>query len=175
MSLGLQPIAHAKFVPLTSAFNKQALVLQCWDTYCLSLIPSAGSRACLGEHLARTELFIFLTSLLRAFTFQLPDGVKEVNTEPLPGSTVHPHPYKICAVARSAAMHWRPKKENWEQLVHCSGFFMSYCLTAFPLFPSPFLMWHVCLNGCYMSFISWSVASRVVEHSKFCSCLQCAM
>ncbi|KAJ6651972.1 hypothetical protein lerEdw1_015869 [Lerista edwardsae] len=59
----------------------------------------AGSRPCLGEHLARTELFIFLTSLLRAFTFQLPEGVKEVNAEPVIGATVHPHPYKLCAIA----------------------------------------------------------------------------
>ncbi|KFP33959.1 Cytochrome P450 2D16, partial [Colius striatus] len=28
---------------------------------------SAGHRVCLGEHLARTELFIFFASLLRAF------------------------------------------------------------------------------------------------------------
>uniref|UniRef100_A0A8C8RJ50 Uncharacterized protein n=1 Tax=Pelusios castaneus TaxID=367368 RepID=A0A8C8RJ50_9SAUR len=47
-----------------------------------AFIPfSAGHRVCLGEQLARTELFIFISNLLRAFTFRLPEGVKEINTE----------------------------------------------------------------------------------------------
>ncbi|XP_069474948.1 cytochrome P450 2J4-like [Ambystoma mexicanum] len=61
---------------------------------------SAGHRVCLGEQLARVELFIFFTSLLRAFTFRLPEGVKEVNMEPIFGATLQPHRYKICANAR---------------------------------------------------------------------------
>ncbi|XP_044885211.1 cytochrome P450 2K1-like isoform X2 [Mauremys mutica] len=61
---------------------------------------SAGHRVCLGEQLARTELFIFFTNLLRAFTFRLPEGVKEINTESMLGGFLQPHPYKICAVPR---------------------------------------------------------------------------
>ncbi|NXI38572.1 CP2J2 protein, partial [Galbula dea] len=61
---------------------------------------SAGHRVCLGEHLARTELFIFFANLLRAFTFQLPEGVTEINTEPIFGGTLQPHPYRICAIPR---------------------------------------------------------------------------
>ncbi|KAJ1087389.1 hypothetical protein NDU88_000564 [Pleurodeles waltl] len=61
---------------------------------------SAGHRVCLGEQLARTELFIFFTSLLRAFTFKLPEGVKNVNMDPVFGGTMKPHPYQICAVPR---------------------------------------------------------------------------
>uniref|UniRef100_A0A674J874 Cytochrome P450 family 2 subfamily J member 2 n=2 Tax=Terrapene triunguis TaxID=2587831 RepID=A0A674J874_9SAUR len=61
---------------------------------------SAGHRVCLGERLARTELFIFFTNLLRAFTFRLPEGVKEINTESILGGLLQPHPYKICAVPR---------------------------------------------------------------------------
>ncbi|NXR66615.1 CP2J2 protein, partial [Rhadina sibilatrix] len=61
---------------------------------------SAGHRVCLGEHLARTELFIFFASLLRAFTFRLPEGVTEVNTEPILGGTLQPHPYRVCAIPR---------------------------------------------------------------------------
>ncbi|KFV09659.1 Cytochrome P450 2J6, partial [Pterocles gutturalis] len=62
---------------------------------------SAGHRVCLGEHLARTELFIFFANLLRAFTFQLPEGVTKINTEPiLGGATLQPHPYRICAIPR---------------------------------------------------------------------------
>ncbi|XP_015272673.1 PREDICTED: cytochrome P450 2J2-like [Gekko japonicus] len=62
----------------------------------------AGARACLGEQLARTELFIFFTNLLRAFTFQLPEGVKELNADPILGLSSTHHPYKLCAVPRSS-------------------------------------------------------------------------
>ncbi|XP_057223141.1 cytochrome P450 2K1-like isoform X2 [Malurus melanocephalus] len=61
---------------------------------------SAGHRVCLGEHLARTELFIFFANLLRAFTFRLPEGVTEINTEPIFGGTLQPHPYRVCAIPR---------------------------------------------------------------------------
>ncbi|XP_041898116.1 cytochrome P450 2J4-like isoform X2 [Corvus kubaryi] len=61
---------------------------------------SAGHRVCLGEHLARTELFIFFASLLRAFTFRLPEGVSKISTEPLLGGTLQPHPYRVCAIPR---------------------------------------------------------------------------
>lgn len=63
-------------------------------------LPSAGHRVCLGEHLARTELFIFFANLLRSFTFRLPEGVTKISTEPILGGTLQPHPYKICAIPR---------------------------------------------------------------------------
>ncbi|XP_048361668.1 cytochrome P450 2J5-like [Sphaerodactylus townsendi] len=63
----------------------------------------AGARICPGEQLVRMELFIFFTSLIRAFTLQLPEGVKELNTEPLVGLSLVPRPYKICAVPRSSS------------------------------------------------------------------------
>uniref|UniRef100_A0A8D0H9N7 Cytochrome P450 family 2 subfamily AB member 14 n=1 Tax=Sphenodon punctatus TaxID=8508 RepID=A0A8D0H9N7_SPHPU len=59
-----------------------------------------GHRMCLGEQLARTELFLFFTTLLRAFSFRLPEGVKEISTNPVVGASVHPEPYQICAVPR---------------------------------------------------------------------------
>lgn len=61
---------------------------------------SAGHRVCLGEQMARVELFIFFTNLLRAFTFQLPEGVKEINVEYILGAILQPHPYKLCAIPR---------------------------------------------------------------------------
>ncbi|XP_062987895.1 cytochrome P450 2C39-like [Elgaria multicarinata webbii] len=64
------------------------------------LVFGEGARMCLGEVLARIELFIFLTSLLKAFRFQLPEGVKELNQESITGLMAQPHPYKLCAVPR---------------------------------------------------------------------------
>ncbi|KAL7991088.1 hypothetical protein Chor_014518 [Crotalus horridus] len=60
---------------------------------------SRGVRACVGQQLARIEMFIFLTSLLRAFWFQLPEGVKELNEAPVIKVTIYPHPYKFCVRA----------------------------------------------------------------------------
>uniref|UniRef100_A0A8C7DSA9 Uncharacterized protein n=1 Tax=Naja naja TaxID=35670 RepID=A0A8C7DSA9_NAJNA len=60
----------------------------------------AGSRVCLGENLARTEIFLLLTNLLRSFKLQLPEGVKELNQEPVVGISLHPQPFKLCAVPR---------------------------------------------------------------------------
>uniref|UniRef100_A0A8C9SFB6 Cytochrome P450 2J2-like n=1 Tax=Scleropages formosus TaxID=113540 RepID=A0A8C9SFB6_SCLFO len=60
---------------------------------------SAGKRVCLGEQLARMELFLFFTSLLQQFTFSPPPGV-EPTLESKVGATHSPKPYKLCAVPR---------------------------------------------------------------------------
>ncbi|KAI1892066.1 hypothetical protein AGOR_G00150150 [Albula goreensis] len=60
---------------------------------------SAGKRVCLGEQLARMELFIFFTSLLQRFTFTAPPGV-ELSLEYRLGATHGPKPYKLCAKPR---------------------------------------------------------------------------
>ncbi|XP_039196428.1 cytochrome P450 2J2-like [Crotalus tigris] len=61
-----------------------------------------GERICVGEQLARIEIFIFLTNLLRAFSFRLPEGVKELNEAPIVNVTMHTHPYKLCAIPTKA-------------------------------------------------------------------------
>ncbi|XP_060623360.2 cytochrome P450 2J5-like [Anolis sagrei] len=61
-----------------------------------------GPRSCLGENVARMELFIFLTRLLRVFHFQPPPGVKEFTEEPARGASLPPHPYKVCAIPRNS-------------------------------------------------------------------------
>ncbi|XP_066280116.1 cytochrome P450 2J1-like [Branchiostoma lanceolatum] len=47
-----------------------------------TFIPfSLGRRACLGEQLARMELFLFFTSLMQHFTFKLPEGTPLPSTK----------------------------------------------------------------------------------------------
>lgn len=61
---------------------------------------SPGKRVCLGEGLAKMEMFLFLVSLFQKFSFSSPDGT-ELNTEGLTGITRVPHPFKIHATSRS--------------------------------------------------------------------------
>ncbi|XP_020487512.1 cytochrome P450 2J2-like [Labrus bergylta] len=60
---------------------------------------SAGKRACLGEGLAKTELFLFFVSLFQKFDFSTLDGV-ELKTEGITGATRTPFPFKIYAKVR---------------------------------------------------------------------------
>ncbi|XP_032350295.1 cytochrome P450 2J2 [Camelus ferus] len=60
---------------------------------------SAGKRVCLGEQLARSELFIFFTSLVQKFTFRPPDNEK-LSLKFKTGLTISPVTYRICAVPR---------------------------------------------------------------------------
>ncbi|XP_067338598.1 cytochrome P450 2K1-like isoform X1 [Channa argus] len=62
---------------------------------------SAGRRMCLGEGLARMELFIFFTTLLQRFRFTPPPGVSEdeLDLTPRVGFTLNPSPHKLCAVS----------------------------------------------------------------------------
>uniref|UniRef100_A0A8D2A031 Cytochrome P450 2J2 n=1 Tax=Sus scrofa TaxID=9823 RepID=A0A8D2A031_PIG len=57
-------------------------------------------RACLGEQLARTELFVFFTSLLQKFSFRPPDNEK-LSLKFRVGLTLSPVTYRICAVPRA--------------------------------------------------------------------------
>ncbi|XP_028666623.1 cytochrome P450 2J2-like [Erpetoichthys calabaricus] len=60
---------------------------------------SAGKRSCLGEPLARIELFLFFTCLLQKFTFCAPEGTN-LTLDSISGFTRAPVPYKICAIPR---------------------------------------------------------------------------
>ncbi|XP_062919618.1 cytochrome P450 2G1-like isoform X2 [Mobula hypostoma] len=62
---------------------------------------SAGKRMCLGESLARMELFLFLTSLLQSFVFKPVINRKDIDISPAStGILVAPHVYEFYAVPR---------------------------------------------------------------------------
>lgn len=63
---------------------------------------SAGRRACLGEGLAKMELFLIFTTLLQRFHFSPAPGVKKEDLllTPSVGVTLSPSPHKLCANVR---------------------------------------------------------------------------
>nr|XP_044634448.1 cytochrome P450 2D14-like isoform X2 [Equus asinus] len=61
---------------------------------------SAGRRSCLGEPLARMELFLFFTCLLQRFSFSVPAGQPRPSDHGVFGTLVSPAPYQLCAEPR---------------------------------------------------------------------------
>lgn len=67
------------------------------DTY----VPfSGGRRGCLGESLARMELFLILARLLYSFKFENPQGCDLPTMEPIAGIVLMPQPFNVCAIKR---------------------------------------------------------------------------
>ncbi|KAF0886113.1 cytochrome P450 2C41-like isoform X1 [Crocuta crocuta] len=60
---------------------------------------SAGKRSCMGESLARMELFLFLTSILQNFTLKPLVDLKDLDTTPVAsGFGRIPPPYQLCFI-----------------------------------------------------------------------------
>ncbi|XP_051807649.1 cytochrome P450 2F2-like [Acanthochromis polyacanthus] len=64
---------------------------------------SAGPRMCLGEGLARMELFLIMVTLLRKFKFIWPDNAGKPDFTPVYGVTLSPRPYRMKVQLRSSA------------------------------------------------------------------------
>ncbi|XP_053323441.1 cytochrome P450 2C37-like [Spea bombifrons] len=66
------------------------------------MVFSAGKRACLGEPLARLELFLFFSALLQRFTFRLPPGSEPYDLKSLKSrKAALIGTAELCAVPRS--------------------------------------------------------------------------
>ena len=65
---------------------------------------SAGRRVCLGESLARMELFLVLARLLHSFMFENPPGCDLPTLEPISGIVLMPRPFTVCALKRHDAV-----------------------------------------------------------------------
>ncbi|CAH1269317.1 CYP2U1 [Branchiostoma lanceolatum] len=61
---------------------------------------SMGRRVCLGEQLARMELFLIFTSLLKRFTFKLPEGTPKPSEKGIRQGIYQPVPFKLIAEQR---------------------------------------------------------------------------
>jgi len=61
-----------------------------------------GKRSCLGEQLARQEIFLFLVSLLQNFYFRPPDGQDSIEVREVWGLTNAPSDYDVRMVSRDA-------------------------------------------------------------------------
>ncbi|XP_069041132.1 cytochrome P450 2B4-like isoform X1 [Lepisosteus oculatus] len=69
-----------------------------------AFIPfSAGQRACLGEKLARMELFLFFTSLLQRLKFMWPPGAGPADLKGTVGFVRSPHPFHMICQSRDPA------------------------------------------------------------------------
>ncbi|XP_066292897.1 cytochrome P450 2D17-like [Branchiostoma lanceolatum] len=59
-----------------------------------------GRRACIGSHLAKMELLLFLSTILRRFTIKPPEGAPAQSLEGHLGVILQPPSFQICAVPR---------------------------------------------------------------------------
>ena len=58
-------------------------------------VPVSGRRMCLGDSLAKMEMFLFFTTVLQRFVFRMVDEDNPPSAEGLHGITLSPHKYEL--------------------------------------------------------------------------------
>lgn len=74
-----------------------------------------GRRMCLGDVLARMELFLFFSSLMHRFHITLPQGAEIPSLNGNAGVTIYPDKFKIC-------LKERPLEQNADDQIKCRAF-----------------------------------------------------
>lgn len=93
-----QIIADEKyFAPF--GYGKDTL-LSFYTTVRHNIIYFLGKRRCLGESLAKTNYFLFFTSILHNFKIEASEHEPEPSLEPLDGVTLSPKPYRARLIPR---------------------------------------------------------------------------
>lgn len=59
-----------------------------------------GRRMCLGDVLARMELFLFFASIMHRFDIVLPEGSEKPSLNGNPGVTIYPDNFLVCLKER---------------------------------------------------------------------------
>ncbi|XP_065309031.1 cytochrome P450 2D14-like [Dermacentor albipictus] len=61
-----------------------------------------GKRICIGESLAKTQMFVFVTELLKRFTFTVPEefATQDLNFRPSQGTLRFPEPFHLVATPK---------------------------------------------------------------------------
>lgn len=59
-----------------------------------------GRRMCLGDVLARMELFLFFSSIMHRFEINLPAGAEPPSLNGNPGVTIYPNKFAVCLKER---------------------------------------------------------------------------
>nr|CAD7426505.1 unnamed protein product [Timema monikensis] len=60
-----------------------------------------GKHRCMGETLAKSNVFLFMAALLQNFTFSIPVGAKPPSTEAVDGVTPSPRPFQALVLPRT--------------------------------------------------------------------------
>lgn len=76
-------------------FNAQGLYEAPSMSRCSYMPFSAGRRVCLGEALSNAIQYLFVSSLLHEFTFEVPSGCEPPDTEELATAVLEPNPFQV--------------------------------------------------------------------------------
>lgn len=85
---------------------------------CKMCACAVGPRVCLGESLARTELFIFFTSLLQKLRFSWPHDAPPIDMDGELGVVRMAHPFNMICRSREGSVPSSPVTPGLSSLRH---------------------------------------------------------